>query len=101
MVPGLALEGLDPDDVARLLRAGVDEPDLALLREDEQHALVREEQHLAGAVAALLPDALAVAEIHARQDPVVEPERVAAVHDEVVERGLEPLRGPLLGDRPL
>src|SRR5215471_10334555 len=92
MIPGLAVERLESCQLPELAGRRADERELALFRQHDQQILIREQDHLTVAVAPALPLARPVFEADARQDVAVESERVAFVHDEVVEVRLEAAR---------
>src|SRR5712692_10187875 len=100
VVPGLALDRREPRELGELIGGRLDQRQLTLFRQHQQHVLIGQQDELAVAVASALPGALAVLEVDAREDAAVEAEGMAIVHDEVVEVGLQPVRGPALFDRP-
>src|SRR6266540_3049561 len=73
---------------------------LTLLRQHQQQVLVGQQNELAVAVASALPLALAVLEVDASEAAAVEAEGMALVNYEVVEVGIQPVRGPALFDGP-
>lgn len=72
MVPGLAVDGREAGEFFVLVGVERYEHQLALLRDDEQQRLIRQQQHLAGTVAATLPLPLARREVQAIEDVAVE-----------------------------
>src|SRR3990172_12634598 len=100
VVPGLALDRREPRELPELVGGRIDERQLTLLRQHEQHVLVGQEDELAVAVASALPLALSVLEVDAGEDAAVEAEGMAFVNDDVVEVGLQPFRGPAFFDVP-
>src|SRR6266849_3065010 len=100
VVPGLALDRREPRELGELIGGRLDQRQLTLFRQHQQHVLIGQQDELAVAVASALPGALAVLEVDAREDAAVEAEGMAIVHDEVVEVGLQPVRGPALLDLP-
>src|SRR5262249_47354687 len=89
VVPGLALDCLEPAEFAMLVRVRLDEHHLALVRDDDEQRLIPEQQHLPAAVASILPVPLAGLQVDTGQDPAVEAVNRAPVHDKVIERGLQ------------
>jgi hypothetical protein len=69
-------------------------------RSDSTDILLGQEDHLAVAVPAALPAALAGLDVDCRKDAAVEPVRVPLVDDEVVEVRLQPARCPALVHGP-
>src|SRR5215471_18287452 len=100
VVPGLALDRLEPRQLRELVRGRPDKSQLSLLRQHQQQVLVGQQNELTVAVASALPLALAVLEVDAREDAAVEAEGMAFVNDEVVEVGLQPVRRPSRFDGP-
>src|SRR5262249_11545496 len=90
VVPGLALYRREPRQLPELVGRRSDQRQLALLRQHQQHVLVRQQDELTVPVASALPLARAVIEIDAREGAAVKTEGVALVNDEIVEVGLQP-----------
>ena len=99
-IAALAFDGWDLRDLSELIGRRLHERQLAVLRQHQQQVLIGQQDELAVAVASALPLSLAVLEVDAREDAAVEAERMAFVNDEVVEVGLQPVRGPALFDGP-
>src|ERR1039458_5153445 len=100
VVPGLALERREPRELRELIGDRPDQRQLTLFRQHQKQVLIGQQDELAVAVASALPLALAVLEVDAREDAAVEAEGIAIMNDEVVEVGLQPIRGPALFDGP-
>src|SRR5271166_4022147 len=102
MVPGLAL--FDRLDFLSLFavagRVGCQEDRCALVSDYKQRMLVGEQDDLAEAVAAVLPELFAGFQIDAAEDRLVEPKDGAVVDDEVVEGGSHAWALPALFDPP-
>src|SRR5258706_1314610 len=96
MVPGFALDRLEPRELSELLRRRSDERQLAFLGRHEQQVLIGQQDQLTVAVSSTLPFALTVLEVKAREDAAVEAECVTSVNDEVVEVRLQCCRRPTL-----
>src|SRR5580698_4324254 len=100
MVPGLAVERRKPGKLRKLIGSRPHQRQFTLLRQHQQQALIGQQHELAIAVAAALPFALAVFKIDAREDASVEAEGITIVNYEVVEIGLQSIRGPTLLNAP-
>src|SRR5205823_186376 len=89
IVPGPRLggESLRAAQLAWLVRRGLDENEVAVLGEDQQHVIRK--QQLAMAVAFAFPLPLAVGNIDADENAVVEAVDVAVAVDRVRELGLQ------------
>jgi hypothetical protein len=94
MVPGLALDCLEPRELLELVGSRSHQRQLTLLRQHQQQVLVGQQDELAVAVPSALPPAIAILEVDAREDAAVEAEGMALVDDEVIEVGLQPGRAP-------
>ena len=100
MVPGLALDRREPRELRELIGCRPHERKLTLLRKHQQQVLVGQQDELAVAIASALPVKVAVLEVDARDAAACESEGMAIVNDEVVEVGVQPVRGPALLDGP-
>src|SRR5262249_55009823 len=96
MVPGLAVERLEPPKFLVPLGVGCHQHGRAVLGQHKQQRLVGEQQHLTVTVPALFPAALAGLEIEAAENTSVETVDVAVVNHQVVEGRSEVVRGPAL-----
>src|SRR5439155_22091815 len=90
----------DSRELPELVRGRPGERQITFLRQHQQHVLIRQQHELAVAVASVLPLALAVLQVDAREKAAVEAEGMTFVNDEVVEIGLQSDRGPALFDGP-
>src|SRR5262249_14130569 len=84
MVPGFARKRLELSEFLVHPAVGVHERDFACLRKNDELVGIREQQHLAVAVTARLPDPLSAFEVHTGEKRTVEAVDVSAMHDEVV-----------------
>ena len=100
VIPGLPLDRGKPRQFCELIGGRPDQRQLTLFRQHQQQVLIGQQDELAIAVASALPFPAAVLEVDAREDTAVETEDIAIVDDEVVEVGLQPLRGPALLESP-
>ena len=82
------------------LRFCLDQRYVALLRENQQHVLIFQQDKLAVAVATPFPDSIARSQVDAGQHSRVESVDVAAVAHEVVKVGLQGTRLPNVGNLP-
>ena len=100
VVPGLALDRREPRELYELVGGRIDQRQLTFFRHYQQQVLVGQQDDLAVAVASALPLALAVLEVDARENAAVEAVGMTIMNDEVVEVGLQPVRGPALFGSP-
>ena len=84
VIPGLALNGRDLGKFLEAVRSCRDQHEVALLGEHQHQVLRCEEEELTVTVASALPLSLAVGQVDAGHDAVVEPVDVPFVDDEVV-----------------
>ena len=96
---GVCVSGENGIGKSTLLRcvAGLQRPDegeIAVFGEDEEKILIWEQEHLAVAIAAALPDALAVFEIDTGENAGLQAVGVTFVNDGVVEIRFKRQRGP-------
>ena len=90
MVPGLALDRRHRRrDFRELVGSRPDQRQFTFLRQHQQQVLVGQQNELSVAVAAALPLPRTVVQVDARKNAAVEAERMALVHDEVVEVRLQ------------
>src|SRR5688500_6833720 len=77
VVPGFALDCRELRDLRELAGGGLDQRQLAFIRQHQQQVLFGQQDELAGAVASALPLALAVFDAYAGEDAAVEAEGMA------------------------
>ena len=99
MIPRLPVEHFQAAQFFVLFRIGFQQHEFAQFGQHQQLIAVRQQQHLAAAVAPFFPGAFASGQIDAPKDVVVEAVEIAVVFDEVVEVRLHVTRRPLLRHR--